>query len=61
VFAFVLNHPRQLHGEDAIVKGIVGCGEMPLLLELRDDLYHDLGALLIGEAMLEVMEVHLLT
>src|SRR5262252_2388596 len=39
-----------------MVKGIVGCGEMSLLLELRDDLYHDLGALLIGEAMLEVME-----
>jgi hypothetical protein len=46
----------QLHSEDAIVKGIVGCGKMPLLLALFDDLHHHLGALLRGEAMLEVIE-----
>src|SRR5919205_1234179 len=56
VFALALNHLRQLHGENAIVEGIVSRGEMPLLLELLDDLYHYRGALLIGEAMLEVME-----
>ena len=56
VFALVLNHTRQLHREDAIVKGIVGRGKMPLLLELLDNLSHYLGALLLGEAMLEVME-----
>ena len=52
----VRNHLRQLQGEDAMVKGIVGRRKMAFLLELLDDLYHDLGALLIGEAMLEVMK-----
>jgi len=56
VFACVLNHLRSLHREDAIVKGIMGSGKMPLLLDWCDDLHHHLGALLIRDAMLEVLE-----
>ena len=56
MFAFVLNHTRQRHREDAIVKGIMGCGKMPFLLELRDDLHYHLSPLLIRPAMLEMME-----
>ena len=39
-----------------MVQGRVGRGNMPLLFELLDELYRYRGTLLLGAAMLEVME-----